>query len=529
MRPSSLGLARYMTQIATLYIPCSLAILSFIYFAHEVSGLEKIPHKTILFLIADTGAGHRSAANAIRNAITLISQKEQEEWHARQQDVSASSTDVQEQPTAAALAAPPTYRIEIVDVFEEYSLFPLREAVKLYGPAIRYNPKIYGRVFRMSNERRGVMAVQTVTSPLMRNGLLRLITDVQPDVIVSIHPLLNHVTIKALQSANLDIPFLTVVTDLVSLHYSWFAPGADAYIVPTEQAKALYLARGLDSERVHVLGMPIDPKFTRPTESKQELQRKFGLEPGLPVVLLVGGGDGAGGLQDAVRAISRAHLPVQLLIITGRNRRLYAYLQRIKINFHVPVKVFGFVQNMPEMMRASDVIITKAGPGTINEALACDLPIILSGYVPGQEEGNVEFVLKNDLGIMAHDTIELVDGLRRLVKPGSTTMRRQVTNAKRVSRPQASFDIARCILGFLSPVAQPVPRQTRPARNRRRSMSMTLRSSEARVRAIRRRLPRMTRVSFLKSPVVRRLSRMHSPGFPSRFIRLRDSDQNHLL
>src|SRR5207248_11628000 len=138
-----------------------------------------------------------------------------------------------------------------------------------------------------------------------------------------------------------------------------------------------------------------------------------------------------GGLQDAVRTISRAHLSVQLLVITGRNKRLYAYLQRTRANLHVPAKIFGFVQNMPEMMRASNVIITKAGPGTICEALACDLPIILSGYVPGQEEGNVDFVLKNDVGILAHDSIELVDGLRRLIKPGAVTMRRQGASAKR--------------------------------------------------------------------------------------------------
>ena len=91
--------------------------------------------RTILFLIADTGAGHRSAANAIRNAINLISEKEQAEWLACQQNKTEEA--------AIVSSAPPTYRIEIVDVFEEYSRFPLREAVKLYGPAIRYNPKIY--------------------------------------------------------------------------------------------------------------------------------------------------------------------------------------------------------------------------------------------------------------------------------------------------------------------------------------------------------------------------------------------------
>lgn len=480
--------------------------------------------RTILFLISDTGAGHRSAANAIRNAINFISQKEQEEWHKRQQQIfgSADNTD-----TTSPVAQPLTYRIEIVDVFDEYSRFPLRETVKLYGPAIRYNPRLYGQVFHLSDKAQRVTAVQQVANPLIHSGLIRLFTSVQPDIIVSIHPMLNHITVRVLEDLGIHVPFLTVVTDLISVHSAWFAPGTDGYILPTEQAKQLYLARGLDPERVHVLGMPIDPKFTRPTDSKEELQSRFGLEPGLPVVLLVGGGDGAGGLYDAVRAISRARLPVQLLVITGRNKRLYARLQRTRANLHVPAKIFGFVQNMPEMMRASDVIITKAGPGTICEALACGLPIILSGYVPGQEEGNVDFVIKNDVGVLAYDSIELVDALRRLIKPGSAMMRRQLANAKRLSRPRASFDIAECILNYLPATGKVYAWQAVQVRRQRRILSRSsLRSSEARLRALRRRLPRMTQATFLKSPVVRRLSRLRSQSFSHRFSRLIDIDHN---
>ncbi len=394
--------------------------------------------RTILFLIADTGAGHRSAANAIRNAITLISQRERDECQAR----------LAEGQEVSKLQEPDTYRIEIVDVFEDYSRFPLREAVKLYGPTIRYNPKLYGRFFHLSNQPKRFSAVTTVATPLIHNGLLRLITTVQPDVIVSIHPMLNHVTIEALRDLNLPIPFLTVVTDLVSAHSSWFAPGATSYVVPTEQARQLSFKRGLDPERVHVLGMPIDPKFTLPVATKEELCRKFELEPGLPVVLLVGGGDGAGGLPSAVRTISQARLPVQLLIVTGRNKRLYVHLQRTRSHLRVPAKVYGFVQNMPELMHAADVIITKAGPGTICEALACNLPIILSGYVPGQEEGNVDFVVSNGVGVIARNPLELAAALRRLVKPGSQVLRWQLENAKRISRPNASFDITAHILGY---------------------------------------------------------------------------------
>jgi 1,2-diacylglycerol 3-beta-galactosyltransferase len=468
--------------------------------------------RTILFLIADTGAGHRSAANAIRNAIMLIAEKERTEWQKRK-----AAADGEE----SLPPAPPTYRIEIVDVFEEYSHFPLRKAVKLYGPAIRYNPRLYGRFFHISNKVRRVEVAKTMASPLIHNGLLRLITTVKPDVIVSIHPMLNHVTINALEDLGLHIPFITVVTDLVSVHNAWFAPGADAYIVPTEAAQRLYLARGLEPERVHLLGMPIDPKFTQPTASKEELRRKLELEPGLPVVLLVGGGEGSGRLHASVRAISQAHLPVQWLVVTGRNRRLYARLQRTRSSLHVPAKIFGFVNNMPELMRAADVIITKAGPGTISEAMACGLPIILSGYVPGQEEGNVDFVVRNNVGVLAENALKLVNALRTLVKPGSAVLRQQLENEKRIRRPEASIDIAGSILSFLPPAGQPgIWRNTRWQQQRRRLMLNPLRATTRvllRRTPARNRLPRMAQVLPRLTSDRNRLPRFHAPGPLKRF------------
>ncbi len=460
------------------------------------------PQRTILFLIADTGAGHRSAANAIRNALYIVAQKRQEEALERGAGEEVNSESVQV-----------SYRIEIVDVFEEYSHFPLREAIKLYGPTIRYRPKLYGRIYQFSNQAQRFSAMKSVSTPLIHNGLLRLVKSVKPDVIVSVHPLLNHVTLRILQELAIPIPFITVVTDLVSAHHAWFAPGADAYIVPTTYARDLALKQGMDPERVHLIGMPIDPKFTLKIESKQELQRKLGLKPGIPVVLLVGGGEGAMGLRSSVQAISHSRLHVQMLIIAGRNKRLYVQLQRIRSSLHAPAKVFGFVQNMHEMMLASDVIITKAGPGTICEALACKLPIIISGYVPGQEEGNVTYVEQNEVGSLAYDSVELINILRRLLKPGSELLRLELENAERISRPGASVDIANCILDFLPPTESPGIWKTNMrqgigrAQSRQHSSGIstrtlqpdrrTLRSRTA-VRILRRRLKRLV---FLQRPV----------------------------
>ncbi|MBE3559455.1 MAG: glycosyltransferase, partial [Ktedonobacteraceae bacterium] len=232
---------------------------------------------------------------------------------------------------------------------------------------------------------------------------------------------------------------------------------------------------------------------------KEQLYQKFELRSDLPVVLLVGGGDGAGGLRTAVQAISAARLPVQLIVVTGRNRRLYALLQSTRSKLHVPAKIFGFVNNMPELMHAADVIITKAGPGTICEALACNLPIILSGFVPGQEEGNVEYIVKNKAGFLALDPESLIDTLRRLIKPGSPEMRQCVENARRISQPMAAFDIARYLLDCMKAGSARESWQSAHWQLRKRMLSGRLQSS-FRLHRLQPRFPK----PLLKSPLKNR-------------------------
>lgn len=411
--------------------------------------------RRILFLIADTGAGHRSAANAIHHAMRML---------AESPSLSSPRLPV---PGGTGMMQRPGrpypndgWSAAIVDAFVECSRFPLRNSVFLYAPAIKHSPRLYGQFFRMTNTATRFQAATRLARPFLYQGLARLFLESQPDVVVSVHPLLNHISLQVLNDLDVRIPFITVVTDLVSVHCSWIAPGVTACVVPTEAARHVALDAGVPSRRVHLLGMPIDPRFAQPPAvARETLRAELGLDPNRRTVLLVGGGEGAIGLAKAAVAVGHSDLDVQMLVVTGRNQQLLAQLQRAQSGFRVPAHILGFVHNMPDLMHAADVIVTKAGPGTISEAMACELPIVLTGAIPGQEEGNVDFVLHNDVGILARTPGAVVAALREILVPESPRLSALRDNVRRASRPEASFDIARLILKHLPDPASPTPWQ----------------------------------------------------------------------
>ena len=425
--------------------------------------------RTVLFLISDTGAGHRSAANALNAAMALVGQ----------QMASPSAS------TARGRRGPqpdPNWRVIIVDGFADAANFPLRRGVFLYGPAIKHSPRLYSQLFHFTNTDKRFNAAYRISQPFLRQGMTQLLERYRPDVIVSAHPLLNHITLQVMRDLGARVPFITVITDLVTVHTAWVAPAVTACVVPTEAARAFAIARGVAPKRVKLLGMPIDPKFASQPEGDPRARKlALGLDPDRPVLLLVGGGEGAGGLAQAVYALGEQPLPIQMLVVTGRNRALRADLERAKARFRIPTQVLGFVDNMPELMRASDMVITKAGPGSISEAMACGLPIILTGFIPGQEEGNVEYVRANRLGVFADTPEKLVASARQLLDPTNPQLAEMRANVQALSRPRASFDIARLILSYVPPAGAPsiwanVPRSRRAqltsALNRRRRWAL---------------------------------------------------------
>jgi 1,2-diacylglycerol 3-beta-galactosyltransferase len=358
----------------------------------------------ILFLFSDTGGGHRSAAEAIIEALQL--------------------------EYADRLT---TY---MVDIFKDAAPPPLDRMPDLYPYMVKV-PQVWETGFKLSNGYRRASLITETPYPYVRRGLRRVIQRSQSDLIVSVHPLANAPFLRALGAHR--PPFITVVTDLATAHALWYHPGVDLCLVPTEEARRRAIKNNVSPDRVQVVGLPVADRFCQPAGDRTELRRQLGWPCDLPVAILVGGGEGMGPLEKTALSIAEARLPLALVIITGRNRKLKASLEAR--HWPMPTFIYGFVREMPDFMRAADILLTKAGPGTITEALNAGLPMILYSRLPGQEDGNVVFVVSEGAGVWAPKPREIVSILQSWIE-SPEKRQKAAENCRRVAHPQASRQIA---------------------------------------------------------------------------------------
>ena len=367
--------------------------------------IPRKPH--IVFYFSDTGGGHRSAAEAIIEAVQL---------------------DYKNMVT-----------IEMVDFFKDYAPPPFNRAAQMY-PYMVKAPRLWGASFHATDGRTQARVITTTMWPIARQAAKSLVRSHPADLIVTVHPFANSFALKAL--GNNHPPFITVVTDMVTTHALWFDRRADHILVPTETARLRALKYNMPPEKVQVVGLPVADRYCKPMGRKSIQRKKLGWPVDKPIILMVGGGEGMGPLAKTAREIDASGLDVCLVIVCGRNQKLKASLEAEK--WENQTLIYGFTRDMPDFMRASDFIVTKAGPGTIAEALNAELPIILYSKLPGQEDGNVTFVEEEGAGVWAPTPQAVVRTLTRWIS--RPIERKQVIeNCRRAGRPEAARRIAAII------------------------------------------------------------------------------------
>jgi 1,2-diacylglycerol 3-beta-galactosyltransferase len=373
--------------------------------------------KRVLILTCDSGGGHRSVADALQGAL--------------------------------ARRFPGQYQVHLADIMADGFPFPLNAAGRLYGPVVNRLPRTWGLLWNLTNGRRRSSTILSIVAPLAFSRLATILRTVEPAVIVSTHPWANHIPVWLLQRLRWRLPLVTVVTDPVSIHHWWLCPEVDLCLVPTEQARQKAVEAGFSPEKVQVVGMPVGSEFPSPSRDKAELRRELGLSEDRPTVLVAGGGEGMGNLFPLARAVAGAELDVQMIIVAGRNGALRNRLE--SASWQIPARILGFVENMADLMHTADLLITKSGPSTISEALCSGLPMLISGGVRGQEEGNAEWATQTGAALFTPTPERLVSALRDLLQDGNQRLSYMSGQARQAATPDAALEAALLIDGVANP------------------------------------------------------------------------------
>ncbi len=365
----------------------------------------------LLILMSDTGGGHRSAAEAVCAALDRME---------------ARST------------------VELLDFFAMCSPFPLNHAGTIYRLWVNHAAPLWGASFHFSNGRRRADLLGRLISLIARRRLEATLQTFQPDILACVHPLSTQLAADACRG----LPFVTIVTDLVTAHASWFSREVDVLVAPSEAVGEHARRAGIPPERIRVIGQPVHPRFATVDAERCSTRESLGLAPDRFTALLIGGGEGMGRVAEMARAIDSAGLHLQQIVVCGRNEALRRQLDMMA--WQVPTRALGFVRNMPALMHAADVVVTKAGPSTICEALVVGRPLLLTGHVPGQERGNVGYVVEAGAGRLTETPQALTAALYGLVSSEGESYERMLASARELARPSAARDIGQLLLTLAS-------------------------------------------------------------------------------
>lgn len=258
-------------------------------------------------------------------------------------------------------------------------------------------PALFGRLYRKTNEDNALADMLPRSSELISWQLLPRIEEAAPDVIISVHPFATEMVSSLKEDKKITCPLICIMTDY-GAHKAWLAPNVDAYVVASDPMVEELQRYGVPKEKVHPYGIPVHDVFFD-KEDQATLLQEMGLEPNVPTVLFMAGSMGVSNIVDLYSELSASPLDLQMIIITGNNKKMYDTFSEEIQNSPKKTKLLQFTKEVERYMHASDLIVTKPGGLTVSEALACNLPLAVFDAIPGQEEDNASFLQTNDMGV----------------------------------------------------------------------------------------------------------------------------------
>ena len=376
-----------------------------------------MPTHKILILSVSAGAGHVRAAEALRQC-------------------------AQEQFT----------QIDILhlDVMDYVPAGFRKIYVDTYLKLVQRLPIIWGALYKATDRADPddvTQKLRRLVERLNARSLNKAIRDFAPDAVICTHFLPAEILMHQIDRGDFHAPVWVQVTDF-DLHRMWAMPHMAGYFTANEEVVFRLRRHGVDAGQIQVTGIPIMSVFSQPP-GKVESRAALGLDGQQPVLMLMGGGAGLGGLDDVAARLLTQGEDFRLIVLAGRNESALAALNELAGRY--PGRLFpqGFTDRVAQMMACADLVITKPGGLTSSECLAMGLPMIVHAPIPGQEEHNADFLLEQGVALKAIDATGLEYRVRELMAQPAR-LAEMSRRAQELGKPQAAQAVLTTVLAAIA-------------------------------------------------------------------------------
>ena len=323
--------------------------------------------------------------------------------------------------------------------------YPLLEKIvgRAYMSVIKRTPKVWDYLYDNPKVFKNSQGIKNFLHKTSHKKIAKLFDRFKPDTIVCTQAFPCGMVADYKINKGLSTKVIGVLTDF-SPHSYWINEGVDYYIVPSVEVKERFMKKGVPSDCIKVYGIPIKPKFSMQLD-RNIIAQKLGLNPNIPTVLLMGGGHGLGPLKKIVESLMAIHLDLQMIVLTGINKKIYKALQKKIKESNKNILLFEFVSNVDELMELATLIVTKPGGIATAECLAKGLPMVVVNPIPGQEMRNTDFLINKGIGIRIDDINNISEEVELLLK-SPERLKAMAQAAKDNAKPDATLDIVKLIL-----------------------------------------------------------------------------------
>ena len=367
----------------------------------------------IAILHANAGSGHKHAAQALATAFSQLS---------------------------------PGITVREVDTLVFASRLYRDTYAASYNAMAARAPKLWGALYNSwaaAPVNRSTAPMRLALDRLNLRRLVRVVERESPDAVVCTHFLPIEALSPIRGGGRLRVPLYCVITDFTA-HPFWAFSDVDRYFVASAKVQAELNGHGVESARIEVTGIPVDPRFAH-VLGRDQARDRLGFDRGRPTVLVMGGGSGVGPLAALAERLARLAAEPLVVVVCGLNQRLRREIEALPARMTGGVRALGYSRDIDMLLEACDLVVSKAGGLTCSEALIKRAPLVIFRPTPGQEVRNADYLVA---GGAAHQaaTIDEVEAVVAELLADPMARERVREAAGRLAAPNAALDIARRVL-----------------------------------------------------------------------------------